>query len=288
MRRVPVVATIREAYLFIANHLGGVIGLIWVPMVMITVAQFFTFQRYYNAMLEYLAGGSATQLGPSTLMLIGYIAAAVLLYSVMLVAVVQLALGNRQGGVIAHFAFGPLEWRLARAFFAYVGLMLVMGLSLTLVVSLLMGAGGGAKASQALASLVLMLGLIGSCLVLVPRFLLSLPALAVSESGPLLRRAWALTQGNFLRLLAILVGLFLPLAILLGVADIAIGAHAAPATGDEQMRMMQTLMQARDSLPIACGLSFLISPIVVGLFASASVSVWRALKDEGSSLDVIA
>jgi hypothetical protein len=38
-------------------------------------------------------------------------------------------------------------------------------------------------------------------------------------------------------------------------------------------------------LPLISGLGFLISPLVVGLFAGASVSVWRALKDE-PALDI--
>jgi len=38
-------------------------------------------------------------------------------------------------------------------------------------------------------------------------------------------------------------------------------------------------------LPLICGLSFLFSPLVIGLCAGASVSVWRALKDE-PALDI--
>ena len=37
MTRVPAVATIRDAYVFTATHLGGIIGLIWVPMVLVTI-----------------------------------------------------------------------------------------------------------------------------------------------------------------------------------------------------------------------------------------------------------
>ena len=32
---MPVVATIRDAYSFTLTHLGSVIGLIWVPMVLL-------------------------------------------------------------------------------------------------------------------------------------------------------------------------------------------------------------------------------------------------------------
>ena len=55
--------------------------------------------------------------------------------------------------------------------------------------------------------------------------------------------------------------------------------------GAEQMQMLAAIMRARDVLPMISGLGFLISPLVVGLLAGASVSVWRALKDE-PALDI--
>ncbi len=47
-----------------------------------------------------------------------------------------------------------------------------------------------------------------------------------------------------------------------------------------RLQLIAGLMQARAVLPLVSGLGFLISPLVVGLFAGASVSAWRALKDE--------
>ena len=44
-RRIEVVATIRDAYVFALANLGGVIGLIWVPMVLATIMGFFSLQR---------------------------------------------------------------------------------------------------------------------------------------------------------------------------------------------------------------------------------------------------
>jgi hypothetical protein len=39
-------------------------------------------------------------------------------------------------------------------------------------------------------------------------------------------------------------------------------------------------MRARETLPLLSGLGFLVSPLVVGLFAGASVSAWRALSED--------
>ena len=141
------------------------------------------------------------------------------------------------------------------------------------------GLGGtGSQAGEGL----FMLVMVGIVLVLSARFLL-LPALAVNESGPALRRAWALSAGNLLPLIGVVLGLFLPLGVVfVGILDIAIGLKesAAVANGSPEVQKMAALLLMRDVLPLICGLSFLFSPLVVGLCAGASVSVWRAVKDE--------
>jgi hypothetical protein len=281
MRRISVIATIRDAYVFTFTHLGGVIGLIWVSMMMITVAQFFTFHRFYNDYINVLASNeNPAQMGPTLLMMIAYIVAWLLLYSVMSVAVVQLALGSRTSPAFAHFAFGPLEWRLFRAFAAFTGLLFLISLMAEIAInSALPSLGGtGSQAGEGL----FMLVMVGIALMLSARFLL-LPALAVNESGPALRRAWALSAGNLLPLMGIELGLFLPLGVVfVGILDIAIGLKESALTSSTspELQKMAALLLMRDILPLICGLSFLFSPLVVGLCAGASVSAWRALKDE--------
>lgn len=282
MRRVSAIATIRDAYVFTFTHLGGVIGLIWVSMVMITIAQFFTFHRFYTDYINLLSSnGNPAQMGPTLLMLIAYIVAWLLLYSVMCVSVVQLALGARAAPAFAHFAFGPLEWRMFRAFSAFAGLLFLTSLVVEILINTAMSKGGG-TASQAGEGL-LMLVMTGVILLSSARFLL-LPALAVNESGPALRRAWSLSAGNLLPLVGAVLGLFLPLAVIfIGILNIVIGLKggaAITASTDPEHQQVAVLTVMRDMLPVICGLSFLFSPLLVGLCAGASVSVWRALKDE--------
>jgi hypothetical protein len=159
--------------------------------------------------------------------------------------------------------------------------MFLISLMIEIVINTAMPAIGG-TGSQAGEGLFL-LAMLGIILVLSARFLL-LPALAVNESGPALRRAWALSAGNLLPLMGVMLGLFLPLGVVfVGILDIAIGlkASAAVAAGaSPEIQRMAALLLMRDILPLICGLSFLFSPLVVGLCAGASVSAWRALKDE--------
>ncbi len=280
MRRIPVVATIRDAYAFATSHLGGVIGLIWVPMVLATVMGFFSFQRYYNDFIDAMAGGNVAALGPSLLMMLGYLVAALLLYAVMFVAVVQLAIGARAAPAVAHFAFGHLEWRMFRAFMAFIGVILVLVLPAFITANAILTL-AAARVPQAAGPILLLLVFYGVILLAMPRFFVLLPAIAVAESAPVLRRAWMLSAGNFWRLLAVLLAVFGPIIVLFtGLEVVLAGRAPAAAGGTEQVQLLAAIVRAREVLPLISGLGFLVSPLVVGLFVGASVSVWRALKDE--------
>ncbi len=288
IRRVPVAATIRDAYTFLAGHLGAIIGLVWVPMVLLTIAKYFTLYRLFNSFIEALAGGNPAQMAPALMMSLAYLVAALLLYAMMFVAVVQLALGQQAAAAqpAVHFAFGPLEWRMFRAFFALAGLAILIGLTVLFAVSALAAQVPAFKTNQSAAGGLLFLAIFCFGITAVVRLLLPLPAIAIHETGPALRRAWRLTAGNFLPLLGILLAIMLPILLVQGIVEASLGAKEAAAAGaTQQVQMMSAVLNARQTLPWACGLSFLLSPIVIGLFASASVSIWRALKDE-PALDI--
>ena len=272
---MPVVATIRDAYSFTLTHLGSVIGLIWIPMVLLTVMGFFSSQRYYNTTIEALASNNAEQIWSSLLMWLAYLIAALLLQAVMYAAVTQLALGMRSGSVWAHFAFGQAEWRMFRALMAFTGLifpLFLFGSALVNVVVL-------QAAPAAPAALLIFYGLI---LAAIARFFVLLPALSATESVPVLRRAWMLTAGNFWRLLAVLLAIIIPLFIfaILLMVPVVQRLPPLPTGGSPQVQQLAMLTWLRQALPFLWGLLFLMWPLVMGLFAGASVSAWRALKDE--------
>ena len=287
IRRVAVAATIRDAYRFLAEHLGAVIGLVWMPMVLLTIAKYFTLYRLFNSLIDSLAGGNPAATLPALLMAIAYLVAALLLYAMMFVSVMQLALGTQAAAPsIAHFAFGPLEWRMFRAFFALAGLALMIGLTAMFAVSALSSQVAGLKANQLLAGNITLLVVVCAAVTILARLVLPLPAIVMHETGPALRRAWNMTAGNFLPLFGILLAIVLPVLLVQISVDASLGAKNAPAAGaTPEMQMMSALLNARQMLPWACGLSFLLSPILIGLFASASASIWRALKGE-PALDI--
>ena len=131
MRPIPVGATVRDAYVFTATHLGGIIGVIWVPMVLITVAQFFTFYRCFNDFIDAMASGNTAPAAPALLMMLGYLVAALLLQAMMCVGVVQLALGARTAPALVHYSpsghrNGGCSAPFAFCVSAYAGLVLVI------------------------------------------------------------------------------------------------------------------------------------------------------------------
>lgn len=174
MRRIEVVATIRDAYLFAITHLGGVIGLIWVPMVLATIMGFFSLQHYYNDFIDALASNNLTALGPSMLMMLGYLVAALLLYAVMFVAVVQLALGARAAPAVGHFAFGNLEWRMFRALLGFIGVILTLVLPAFVVADAVFKVAGAGLPPAAGPALMLLV-FYGVVLLAMPRFFCSCP-----------------------------------------------------------------------------------------------------------------
>ena len=263
------------------------IGLVWVPMVLLTIAKYFTLYRLFNSLIDSLAGGNPAQAAPALLMALAYLVAALLLYAMMFVAAMQLALGTQAAApAIAHFAFGPLEWRMFRAFFALAGLAFMIGLTAVFAVSALSAQVAGLKSNQMLAGNITLLAVICVGVTIMARLLLPLPAIVMHETGPAVRRAWIMTAGNFLPLFGILLAIVLPVLLVQVSVEAFLSAKNTPAAGaTQQMQMMSALLNARQMLPWACGLSFLVSPILIGLFASASASIWRALKAE-PALDI--
>ena len=245
--------------IFAVTHLGGVIGLIWLSMVMITIARFFTFHRFYNDFIEFLASDNAAQMGPALLMMLGYLVAALLLYAVMFVAVVQLALGARAAPAVDPFRLRA-RWNGACSApsSAFAGLMLLI----TMAIMFAVNAGIAVvpardKPDQAAVSTVMMLAMFGIGLLLTARFLLLLPAIAVSETAPVLRRAWALSAGNFWRCWACCWRLFLPLLLCFHPVWNWDWRRKAPApcrARTPQLQVIAAIMHARQTLPLTCGL----------------------------------
>jgi len=271
VRPLPVIATIREAYDFTFANLGAIIGLIWMPMVLVTVGEFFLAQHYGARVQEALEAGNPNAAGPAALALFLFALGALALYAMMLTAVTQLALGQRQGGAMYHFAFGALEWRVFRNLFGLV-LFLLPGYLLLLIG---MGrAGTAATAADGIALLTVAL-IVGGLVYFGVRLAGVLLPVVLHEEKQALVKSWSLSAGNFWRLLGVFAGAILPLYF---VTMLVVAAVIGDSVPQGTTPTPEQIMAARDAhLPLLSGLSFLIAPLLIGLVVGASVASWRQL-----------
>jgi hypothetical protein len=284
MKKIPVTRTIEAAYHFVFTHLGAIIGLIWLPMLLVTVIGFFVEQRYYAAAADAFASNNFAGLGSAQLSLVCYYVAALLLYAVMFVPVVQLALGQRKEGALLHFSFGPAEWRLFRSTVGLLAFLTLPVIVAGLVVrSLFSFAAPGRSALPAFAvmglELLAVLAVLGVIYVAL-RFLFLLPAVAVSEEEAVLPRVWKLSAGNFWRMLVIVLATVAPVKFLAALAEgLLEGQSALPDITSSSALAAALLHSASLNMPLSKGIGFLIAPLVLGLACGASVFGFTALKD---------
>jgi hypothetical protein len=285
MKKLPVLETIKAAYGFVFTHLGSIIGLIWLPMVLITVAAFFVEQRYLDAAAEALLTGSSANLGSVTLGLIAFFVAWLLFNAIMYVPVIQLALGQRKGGAMIHFAFGPSEWRMFRAMASLVGFLLlpalIVGLLLNSLLFFLMG-GHGLPMPAVIGLEVIVAAAYLGIAYLGLRFVFLLPAAALQESSPVLPTAWKFSAGNFWRIVAVLLATLGPVAVLGAIAQLFLEGPQAlmPTLGDSNAAAAAQLHVMSMNMPLTQGIGFLVAPLLLGLAAGASAAAFTALKSD--------
>jgi hypothetical protein len=282
MNKLPVGKTIAAAYSFTYSQLGSIIGLAWISLVAIAILQF----------LPYAAGGdpmtmetNPLQAGQHAIQNLGISILVLLLTSVIYVALTRLALGQKPGGAVAHFALGAPEFR---TFGAIVLLFLVMlGIALGALI-----AGGvltfmfATIKSAAITSIVLFVAIValGCAIVFVGvRLGFLLVPVTVVEDQISLTRGWLLTQGNFWRILGVVLAVTLPLLLLavaatwvtIGPEILGVFANAAHADPEEVSRHLQEIMVRH--APVLIGLRLVFAPFQLGLSIGASAFAYRAL-----------
>ena len=289
MKKIPVLDSIRYAYAFTFGHLGTIIGLIWLPMLILAVAGYFVMSYYYSSVPAALSAGDAIAAGRAGMLVIGWSLVSLLLSSVMYVAVTRQALGLRQGPAIVHFALGPAEFRV---FGAVLGVFAIA----ILFFMVYLGVIGAAKAMAAKAALVniavglfALAALLAIVYALVRLSFMLIPA-TVAEERVGLARAWELSGGNFWRIVAVGLVAIGPIALVAVGAEIAIlgpdffmhtAANGARDTAQQMQDMAKQMRTAAAHLPVLYGLSFLMAPFFMGLAIAPSAYAYRALTAAG-------
>jgi hypothetical protein len=294
MRKIPVRQTIAAAYRFTFGSLEKVIALIWLPMIVITVGDYFATGASLSGRAAAVDSGDASQMGP---VMAGQFA----------FAIVELVLTCVIGVAIAREILSPMEKRHSflrfslglsemRAVGGYAGMYLlavVVVLFLGVAGMLLAGVVGSGFAASGLAPGMAAIGFGGLLAlvllpVLVPVFVrlghFIIPA-ALSGGKYGLEQSWELTKGNVLRIIAISLAVSLP-PVLVGL--LATGLVLGPDVlvphwsmltdkGALDRLALEQLRQRAAHLPMLEGIAFILAPFLYGLYFSASAFAYKFL-----------
>ncbi len=282
MTKLSVAGAIRFAYGFAIEQIGAIIGLVWLPLVLLAILQFLPY-----AIGTAYPAGDPTQEGGAAALNLAFSAAQLVLYAMNCVAVTRQALGLRQGSASVHFMLG---WPELRMFAAIVigGLILVASVGTYVMIGT--GLFASARTVPLLAIVAGIYAIAGLFFIawFVLRLIFVLPPIVVVEERVDFLRAWTLSRGNFWRIVAVMLAVTIP-PLLVQTAAIAIIAGPGifaplPANPD----IIGIALQARVALlerhiATMIGLALVLAPFSLGLALGASSYAYRALAGDRSA-----
>ena len=322
MNKIPVAATIGAAYRFAFARFFGNLGVIWVPLALIMAAAWYSVPSMLESWSKVMASlpqtGDAAPPDVSVLfpqmiqayrMILVLWVAAILLRAQMMLGLTERALGTYHGPSFVFLSLGKAFWRLAGAYFAVVlilgvaEMVLFFGFALAGVivgvVAAIMGAGHDASAITIGGSVSIgIFAVLGALFYIAVRLTFLLTPVMVAEDKFDLIRPWKLAGGNFWRIFAIGVAIFVPLGIAvftvyvpleIGVlSDIlklpAAQAHDPQAGAKILTQVSGALMEmVRKNWYILVPLAFVSTTLFYGIAAGASAAGYRALVPERES-----
>jgi len=298
-KKIPVGATIAHAYRFVFGNALTVLKAIWLPLLAQLAVSFLLIKRmalFFAATLT--RDPSAASLFGPLLLLVPLL---FIFFCAQFAAATETAAGNPPQSWIA-FHFGKTMWRLTGGFLLALLAITVIG-GLTLLVSTLGMVVFNfsvkiAPGNMLVAGLVALAVIIPSCVVVFTaiRFLFLLAPVNVLEQRQGVRRAWALSAGNFWRAFLITLAIVLPVAIINYVYGIVMAGPlhippGTPTTGKDAVAAIRAALAAQritqlnamaDQWYLTLPLNGLMMWFQLGAGCAAQVFVWRKLtEDEG-------
>jgi hypothetical protein len=280
MNKIPVLKTVAYAYAFTLANLGAIVGLIWIPMLIVTLIGFFAQSTYLDAAIHFQGTRNPADLAPGLVWMLLFVVTALLGSAMMMVPVLEQALGRRQGHSLAHFALGPPEWRMFGAYLTLVGFVLVLVIGIGILGSAVLAAvgfaGGKVVAAASIASLLATVVSIAMFVVVV-RLAFFIPAVSVIEEKVDIGRGWSLGSGNTLRMLGVALLAGIPVALIYFGLEVALFGPDSVMPGDNRAPTLEEMNRLRSQMPLSHALGFLMAPLTVGLNAGVVAAAYRAI-----------
>jgi hypothetical protein len=295
MKKIPLEATIIDAYKFFFHNIISIIGTVWFPVVV--------FVGVLGALLasivphEWLAGHFVAPQNPEAFFLSrrGLIVAAEtvvvpvgLLVSAMIrVGILRLAVGEKSGLTLFWFSLGAKVWRMIGAMLlTVIGCIVVVAIAVGAVVLAYCVLHAIPHLSNAVTVLVTVLlaiaAIVGIVYVLVRQFFF-LPAVIVAENKIGLKRSWALGKGNVWCAIVIWLAVVIPVSMITGIitnatlmpAFMTQAAHLGPNPPPAEMMGLFTALLPL--LPVIIAIELLSGLVILGTMLGAVGKAYKAV-----------
>lgn len=285
MARIPVGATLAQAWHFVRREFPNILGIMAVPLAVSWLPGFIT---------RHQAAGTQNWKVLAPLYALVFV-----LSGMQVIAIARLALGTKSGPRWLFFSLDRPVWRLLGSLLFLILLVVLGVLGAVLVNALLLGLakaliGTDAGWHWALYGAVVLVGSVAIwcalayCVVRLG-FLLA-PVIAAGEPDFAVARAWTLSAGNFWRILAIILAIWIPVLLLECVFYFAVllrglafpPMHATPAQmaafrAGIDAHMVQLMTAIYDYWYISLPLYLLVMALFYGFSLATQVFAWRSL-----------
>jgi hypothetical protein len=287
MGSIAVGQSIGGAYGFLFRRFLTILGLSWLPAAIYAFARLaFLWHVEPRLFAEVHGGGHPSFV--TILFVLGYVVLALLLVSVIAVALTRDALDLRDQPVLARLVVGPRELRL---FAAYISIDIIVIVLVAVLIAGVIGATMGAKWALAqgapltswpvLKIVHIAASVIAVLIVLFVTLRLSflIAPVAAAEDKARISRAWELSAGNFWRMFVIALAILVPLLIVIVVCEYAVlgpqimALHHAGARRDPSALLSAAIAHG----PVLVTIAAAAMVIANALFAGASAAAYRAL-----------
>ncbi len=298
MRKILVRQTIAAAYRFTFGGLEKVIALIWLPMIVITVGDYFSTGASLSGRAAAVDSGDFSQMGPVMAGQFAFAVVELILLCVIGVAIAREILSPlEQRPSFLRFSLGSAEMRAVGGFAGIYLLLVVVALVCGVAGMILSGVLGSnfagvlvpGQAAIGLAGL-LVLVLLPVLLPVFVRLSYFIVPSAVAGGKFGLEQSWTLAKGNVLRIIVISLAVTLP-PVLIGA--LATGFVLGPDVFNPHLDLLtdkgaldrlalEQLRQRAAHLPLLEGIAFILAPFLYGLCFSAPAFAYKFLnaKDE--------
>ena len=304
MKKLPIEATVAAAYKFFFQNIISIIGTVWLPtLLFLALAAGCVAAIVPHA---WLSGNFVLPDDPQAFfrdrivviaIAVPLLAFAGLVIGAMVrVGILRLALGQTQGVTLIWFSLGSQVWRMVASVFLFLFAWIALEFTGIVVIGAVSAGFAALNASPLVSSLgtaVLILAILLGAFYIMLRLFFFLPAVIVAENRIGVSRAWALGQGNVLRILVVILAVVIPIYMIAGFAlyaaviPVVLGAamHMAP-TEDAAANAAAGIAFLKSLLPLLP--AFLIIELVAGIVLFGTLwgaigKAYQAVTQEGES-----